>query len=130
LVPKKGHHRAILLALKELKRKQFTSISDANRESRKAPLKRRQKDDLFCDFDSDDSFIVDDSDDYRPGAIAALVSRGRRKRSYSYDDYDNESSDMEASFEEMQDEERRTSRIGKFIDHREDLRNKGLLKKK
>jgi hypothetical protein len=105
LVPKKGHHRLIQQALSDLRRKHSTAASGrarpAGRERDRQPTRRRH--DPFDD-ESDDSFVVDDSDDYSPGVITAMFRKGR-KRSYSLDSTD--SRDMEASFDEIQHEEER-----------------------
>uniref|UniRef100_K3WZH5 TFIIS N-terminal domain-containing protein n=1 Tax=Globisporangium ultimum (strain ATCC 200006 / CBS 805.95 / DAOM BR144) TaxID=431595 RepID=K3WZH5_GLOUD len=132
LIPKKGHHRLIQQALDDLKRKHRTAASSrshgsssGSRRDRSGYSKRR--DNPYSDEDSDDSFVVSDGDEYAPGAISAMFRKGR-KRSYSLDSVD--SYNMEASFDEIQHEEERSSRYGAYEDHREEMRNKGLLKKK
>lgn len=151
LVPKKGHHRLIQQALDDLRRKHSTAASS---RSRPAPRKHdrqsaRRRHDPF-DEDSDDSFVVDDSDDFSPGVITAMFRRGR-KRSYSIDSAD--SRDMEASYDEIQREEARRSgslhvdvtsylaatdirmlrhsrAFGELEDYEEELRNDKMGKKK
>ncbi|KAL7686752.1 putative sterile alpha motif domain, chromatin SPT2, sterile alpha motif/pointed domain superfamily [Plasmopara halstedii] len=126
LVPKKGHHRLIQQALDELRQKHSTAASSRRRDQfLKEPRPRRR--DPFEDEDSDDSFVVSDDGEYRPGHIAAMF-RKNRKRQYSYDSDD--SINMEASFDEIQKEEKRSALYGEYEDYREDLRNKKMLKKK
>lgn len=126
LVPKKGHHRLIQQALDELRHKHSTSASSRRRDqfSKESRVRRR---DPFEEEDSDDSFVVSDDGEYRPGHIAAMF-RKNRKRQYSFDSDD--SINMEASFDEIQKEEKRSALYGEYEDFREDLRNKKLLKKK
>lgn len=105
LVPKKGHHRLIQQALDDLRRKHSTVASGRSRPARRKHDRQsaRRRHDPF-DEDSDDSFVVDDSDEYSPGVITAMFRKGR-KRSYSLDSAD--SRDMEATFDEIQHEEER-----------------------
>ncbi|TYZ63110.1 hypothetical protein PybrP1_011372 [[Pythium] brassicae (nom. inval.)] len=131
LIPKKGHHRLIQQALDDLKRKHRTAASagrpaSARRDRHPSAGKRRS---AYSDdeHDSDDSFVVSDDDEYRPGMISGMF-RKNRKRSYSIDSVD--SYNMEASYDEIQHEEERSARYGEYEDYREDLRNKKLLKKK
>jgi hypothetical protein len=103
LVPKKGHHRLIQQALDDLRHKHSTSAASERRERfQKEPRVRRR--DPFEDEDSDDSFVVSDDGEYRPGHIAAMF-RKNRKRRYSIDSDD--SINMEATFDEIQKEEKR-----------------------
>ncbi|CAI5716122.1 unnamed protein product [Peronospora destructor] len=126
LVPKKGHHRLIQQALDELRHKHSTSATLQRRDHfQKESLMRRK--DPFEDEDSDDSFVVSDDGEYRPGHIAAMF-RKNRKRRYSIDSDD--SINMEASFDEIQKEEKRSALYGEYEDFREDMRNKKMLKKK
>ncbi|TDH73186.1 hypothetical protein CCR75_008406 [Bremia lactucae] len=126
LVPKKGHHRLIQQALDDLRHNHSTSAASQCRNQ--LPTKaRKRRQDPFEEEDSDDSFVVSDDGEYRPGHIAAMF-RKNRKRQYSYDSDD--SINMEASFDEIQKEEKRSALYGEYEDFREDLRNKKLLKKK
>ncbi|CAH0489728.1 unnamed protein product [Peronospora farinosa] len=126
LVPKKGHHRLIQQALDELRHKHSTSATLQRRDHfQKEPRMRRK--DPFEDEDSDDSFVVSDDGEYRPGHIAAMF-RKNRKRRYSIESDD--SINMEASFDEIQKEEKRSALYGEYEDFREDMRNKKMLKKK
>ncbi|POM65524.1 hypothetical protein PHPALM_18743 [Phytophthora palmivora] len=125
LVPKKGHHRLIQQALDDLRHKHSTSASSQRRDRFKESRMRRN--DPFEDEDSDDSFVVSDDGEYRPGHIAAMF-RKNRKRRYSIDSDD--SINMEASFDEIQKEEKRSALYGEYEDYREDMRNKKMLKKK
>jgi hypothetical protein len=103
LVPKKGHHRLIQQALDDLRHEHSTSAASERRERfQKEPRVRRR--DPFEDEDSDDSFVVSDDGEYRPGHIAAMF-RKNRKRRYSIDSDD--SINMEATFDEIQKEEKR-----------------------
>lgn len=126
LVPKKGHHRLIQQALDDLRHKHSTSAASQRRDRfpKESMMRRR---DPFEDEDSDDSFVVSDDGEYRPGHIAAMF-RKNRKRQYSYDSDD--SINMEASFDEIQKEEKRSALYGEYEDFREDMRNKKMLKKK
>uniref|UniRef100_H3GSB5 TFIIS N-terminal domain-containing protein n=1 Tax=Phytophthora ramorum TaxID=164328 RepID=H3GSB5_PHYRM len=126
LVPKKGHHRLIQQALDDLRHKHSTSASSERRD-RFPKQSRIRRNDPFEDEDSDDSFVVSDDGEYRPGHIAAMF-RKNRKRRYSIDSDD--SINMEATFEEIQKEEKRSALYGEYEDYREDMRNKKLLKKK
>ncbi|CAH0480432.1 unnamed protein product [Peronospora belbahrii] len=126
LVPKKGHHRLIQQALDELWHKHSTSAA-LQRRDRFQKESHRRRSDPFEEEDSDDSFVVSDDGEYRPGHIAAMF-RKNRKRRYSIDSED--SINMEASFDEIQKEEKRSALYGEYEDFREDLRNKKMLKKK
>uniref|UniRef100_M4BGJ1 TFIIS N-terminal domain-containing protein n=1 Tax=Hyaloperonospora arabidopsidis (strain Emoy2) TaxID=559515 RepID=M4BGJ1_HYAAE len=126
LVPKKGHHRLIQQALDELRHKHSTSAASQRRD-RFQKVSRTRRRDPFEEEDSDDSFVVSDDGEYRPGHIAAMF-RKNRKRQYSIDSDD--SINMEASFDEIQKEEKRSALYGEYEDYREDMRNKKLLKKK
>ncbi|CAI5734169.1 unnamed protein product [Hyaloperonospora brassicae] len=126
LVPKKGHHRLIQQALDELRRKHSTSAASQRRDRFQKESRTRRRD-PFEEEDSDDSFVVSDDGEYRPGHIAAMF-RKNRKRQYSIDSDD--SINMEASFDEIQKEEKRSALYGEYEDYREDMRNKKLLKKK
>ncbi|OWZ14089.1 hypothetical protein PHMEG_00012478 [Phytophthora megakarya] len=126
LVPKKGHHRLIQQALDDLRHKHSTSASSQRRD-RFQKESRMRRNDPFEDEDSDDSFVVSDDGEYRPGHIAAMF-RKNRKRRYSIDSDD--SINMEASFDEIQKEEKRSALYGEYEDYREDMRNKKMLKKK
>ena len=103
LVPKKGHHRLIQRALAELRHKHSTSAASQRRD-RFQKVSRTRRRDPFEEEDSDDSFVVSDDGEYRPGHIAAMF-RKNRKRQYSIDSDD--SINMEASFDEIQKEEKR-----------------------
>ncbi|KAG6968621.1 hypothetical protein JG687_00003667 [Phytophthora cactorum] len=126
LVPKKGHHRLIQQALDDLRHKHSTSAASQRRDHFQKESRVRRRD-PFEDEDSDDSFVVSDDGEYRPGHIAAMF-RKNRKRQYSYDSDD--SINMEASFDEIQKEEKRSALYGEYEDFREDMRNKKMLKKK
>ncbi|KAI9998714.1 hypothetical protein PInf_003303 [Phytophthora infestans] len=126
LVPKKGHHRLIQQALDDLRHKHSTSAASQRRDRFQKESRMRRRD-PFEDEDSDDSFVVSDDGEYRPGHIAAMF-RKNRKRQYSYDSDD--SINMEASFDEIQKEEKRSALYGEYEDFREDMRNKKMLKKK
>ncbi|KAG7391698.1 hypothetical protein PHYPSEUDO_003772 [Phytophthora pseudosyringae] len=126
LVPKKGHHRLIQQALDDLRHKHSTSAASERRDRFPKETRMRRRD-PFEDEDSDDSFVVSDDGEYRPGHIAAMF-RKNRKRAYSYDSDD--SINMEASFDEIQKEEKRSALFGEYEDFREDMRNKKMLKKK
>merc|ERR1712137_366646 len=126
LVPKKGHHRLIQQALDELWHKHSTSAASQRRD-RVQKESRMRRNDPFEDEDSDDSFVVSDDGEYRPGHIAAMF-RKNRKRRYSIDSDD--SINMEASFDEIQKEEKRSALYGEYEDFREDMRKKKMLKKK
>ncbi|ETK72742.1 hypothetical protein F441_20691 [Phytophthora nicotianae CJ01A1] len=103
LVPKKGHHRLIQQALDDLRHKHSTSAASQRRDRFQKESRMRRRD-PFEDEDSDDSFVVSDDGEYRPGHIAAMF-RKNRKRQFSYDSDD--SINMEASFDEIQKEEKR-----------------------
>lgn len=124
LVPKIGHHRLIQQAIDDLRHKHSTSAASQRRREKPSRIRR---DDPFEDEDSDDSFVVSDDGEYRPGHIAAMF-RKNRKRRYSIDSDD--SMNMEATFDEIQKEEKRSALYGEYEDFREDMRNKKLLKKK
>ncbi|KAE8901786.1 hypothetical protein PF005_g17159 [Phytophthora fragariae] len=126
LVPKKGHHRLIQQALDDLRHKHSTSAASQRRDNFQKESRMRRRD-PFEDEDSDDSFVVSDDGEYRPGHIAAMF-RKNRKRRYSIDSDD--SINMEATFDEIQKEEKRSALYGEYEDFREDMRNKKLLKKK
>ncbi|KAG6578034.1 osialoglycoprotein endopeptidase [Phytophthora cinnamomi] len=126
LVPKKGHHRLIQQALDDLRHKHSTSAASQRRD-RFQKESRMRRNDPFEDEDSDDSFVVSDDGEYRPGHIAAMF-RKNRKRRYSIDSED--SINMEATFDEIQKEEKRSALFGEYEDFREDMRNKKMLKKK
>ncbi|KAG7400186.1 hypothetical protein PHYBOEH_006725 [Phytophthora boehmeriae] len=126
LVPKKGHHRLIQQALNDLRHKHSTAASSQRRERIRKEPSRMRRDDPF-DEESDDSFVVSDDEGYRPGRIAAMF-RKNRKRRYSIDSDD--SLNMEATFDEIQTEEKRSAMYGEYEDYREDMRNKKMLKKK
>ncbi|KAF1788964.1 Transcription factor IIS, N-terminal [Phytophthora cactorum] len=118
LVPKKGSD--------DLRHKHSTSAASQRRDHFQKESRVRRRD-PFEDEDSDDSFVVSDDGEYRPGHIAAMF-RKNRKRQYSYDSDD--SINMEASFDEIQKEEKRSALYGEYEDFREDMRNKKMLKKK
>lgn len=105
LVPKKGHHRMIVIALESLKKKSATRASAQSR-SKSLPTNRKvsKRKAVSSDIDSDDSFVINDGDDYAPGAITAMF-RKNRHRNYSYDSED--SINMEASYADIQREEER-----------------------
>ncbi|GMF65075.1 unnamed protein product [Phytophthora lilii] len=103
LVPKKGHHRLIQQALDDLRHKHSTSAASQRRDRFQKESRMRRRD-PFEDEDSDDSFVVSDDGEYRPGHIAAMF-RKNRKRRYSIDS--DESINMEATFDEIQQEEKR-----------------------
>ncbi|GMF39493.1 unnamed protein product [Phytophthora fragariaefolia] len=105
LVPKKGHHRLIQQALDDLRHKHSTSAASERRDRFPKESRMRRRD-PFEDEDSDDSFVVSDDGEYRPGHIAAMF-RKNRKRRYSIDSED--SINMEATFDEIQKEEKRRS---------------------
>ncbi|KAI9921322.1 hypothetical protein PsorP6_000865 [Peronosclerospora sorghi] len=125
LVPKKGHHRLIQQALDDLRQKHSTSAASQRRDRFKKESRVRRNDPF--EEDSDDSFVVSDDGEYRPGHIAAMF-RKNRKRRYSIDSDD--SINMEASFDEIQKEEKRSALYGEYEDYKEELRNKKLMKKK
>lgn len=104
LIPKKGHHRLIQQALADLKRKHRTAAHSGRRDRQAAPKRRSAYSD---EEDSDDSFVVSDGDEYRPGMISGMFRKNKnhRKRSYSFDSTD--SYNMEASYDEIQHEEER-----------------------
>ncbi|KAG1692705.1 hypothetical protein DVH05_025183 [Phytophthora capsici] len=126
LVPKKGHHRLIQQALDDLRHKHSTSASSQRRDRFQKSSRMRRRD-PFEDEDSDDSFVVSDDGEYRLGHITAMF-RKNRKRAYSYDS--DESINMEASYDEIQKEEKHSTLIGEYEDLKEDMRNKNMLKKK
>ncbi|KAF4320367.1 hypothetical protein BBO99_00004003 [Phytophthora kernoviae] len=126
LVPKMGHHRLIQQALNDLRHKHSTSASSQRRERIRKDPSRMRRDDPF-DEESDDSFVVSDDDEYHPGHIAAMF-RKNRKRRYSIESDD--SLNMEATFDEIQKEEKRSAIYGEYEDYKEDMRNKKMLKKK
>eukprot|EP00644_Phytophthora_capsici_P014091 jgi/Phyca11/13253/fgenesh1_pg.PHYCAscaffold_3_\ len=107
LVPKKGHHRLIQQALDDLRHKHSTSASSQRRDRFQKSSRMRRRD-PFEDEDSDDSFVVSDDGEYRLGHITAMF-RKNRKRAYSYDS--DESINMEASYDEIQKEEKHSTLI-------------------
>lgn len=109
LIPKKGHHRLIQQALDDLTRKHRTAAAGARpqsgrRDARHLAAGKRRGAYSDDEHDSDDSFVVSDDDEYRPGMISGMF-RKNRKRSYSIDSVD--SYNMEASYDEIQHEEER-----------------------
>nr|CCA14550.1 conserved hypothetical protein [Albugo laibachii Nc14] len=127
LVPKKGHHRMIVMALESLKKKSITRASAQSR-SKSLPTNRKasKRKAISSDIESDDSFVINDGDDYAPGAITAMF-RKNRHRNYSYDSED--SLNMEASYADIQREEERSARYGEYEDLREELRNERTAKR-
>lgn len=122
LIPKKGHHRVIQQALTDLKRKQTTAASRTVSKPHKKTS--RYHDDPYADLDSDDSFVVDDDDGYRPGSVSAMIMNKRYRKRPRLPSFDSEgSSDMEATFDEIQHEEerryetspRRGAAVGSFL---------------
>ncbi|RHY93981.1 hypothetical protein DYB35_009204 [Aphanomyces astaci] len=131
VVPKRGHARVVAAALPSLQSKPLSAPP-----SRRKKLSKYDDDD---EYDSDDGFLVDDDDMPRfvPGLITSMIRKGRRRRSAYYDDDDegeedggNDSSDMEASYEEIQREESRSAQFGDYEDDVEDRRNRKHKAKK
>ncbi|KAF1789045.1 Alpha/Beta hydrolase fold [Phytophthora cactorum] len=124
LVPKKGHHRLIQQALNDLRHKHSTSAASQRRDHFQKESRVRRRD-PFEDEDSDDSFVVSDDGEYRPGHIAAMF-RKNRKRQYSYDSDD--SINMEASFDEIQKEEKRSTKTSRGHAQQEDAQEEEKLR--
>ncbi|EQC32388.1 hypothetical protein SDRG_10133 [Saprolegnia diclina VS20] len=124
MVPKKGHCRLIALALESLQRKSKKRV-----ETKKRPKRAYEEDDDM--YESDDGFVVSDEEEdvYVPGAITSLMRKGRRPRKYSLDD-GADSSDMEATFDDIEREEARSRRYGDYEDEIEDRRNRLHKQKK
>ncbi|RHZ38556.1 hypothetical protein DYB28_010255 [Aphanomyces astaci] len=131
VVPKRGHARVVAAALPSLQSKPLSAPP-----SRRKKLSKYDDDD---EYDSDDGFLVDDDDMPRfvPGLITSMIRKGRRRRSAYYDDDvegeedgGNDSSDMEASYEEIQREESRSAQFGDYEDDVEDRRNRKHKAKK
>ncbi|CAK5150461.1 unnamed protein product [Aphanomyces euteiches] len=122
MIPKRGHCRVVEMAVQSLKQ---------SRKSKPPPVAKRKRPSYDDDeYDSDDGFVVNDEEDhFVPGAITSMFRKGRGRRPAYYDD-DGDSSDMEASFEEIQREEYRSARYGDYEDEVEDLRNRKHKEKK
>ena len=118
LVEKKAHRRIIQNRLRPMAVKNRKEIG--YRQKPKRP--KRSLSDLDDSYASDDGFVVNDEDAYQPG----MVSNMMMKRYDGRDAYDDDSSDMEASYDEMQREEDHSARYGAFEDEREERRNKYL----
>jgi hypothetical protein len=108
--------------------------------SEKIPIrpksKSNNKDALFSreDFEEEDDFIVDDDDDtedYRRH-LQKINSRLMRRSYYQNERYDDYSDgDLEeAGFDEIQDEEEKTARIGAHEDWIEEMREKEMMERK
>ena len=82
------------------------------------PRFKRRYSDEYEEDDSLDGFIEHGEEDPLEDPEYRNIIKGfsrNRRRDY-YDDYDDNSSDMEAGFEEIEYEERRSRRIGKKED--------------
>ncbi|RHY26568.1 hypothetical protein DYB32_007491 [Aphanomyces invadans] len=121
MIPKRGHCRVVEAALQSLTRRRKPP-----ERVRKNSMRRSVYDEE--EYDTDDSFVDNDNDEgYRMGPITAMMMKKRgkdyRKFSSAYDD-DGDSSDMEASFDEIQREEDRSAKYGDYEDEVEDRRNR------
>ncbi|OQR98275.1 hypothetical protein ACHHYP_08957 [Achlya hypogyna] len=114
MVPKRGHCRIIEMALAATQKK-----------VQRPPMKKRAMYDED-EYESDDSFVVNDDDDgYVPGAISSLIFKNRRgSHKYAHDEDDYDSSDMEATYDDIAREEARSRMYGDYEDEREARRER------
>lgn len=78
--------------------------------------------------DDDDGFVVSDDDDWR-SALRSVTRYDPRRFKHAADDDDDDGA-MEAGWNEIEAEEKRTARIGRMEDEEEERREQMRLQKK
>lgn len=119
IVEKKAHRRIIAEALAPMRKKRSRPES-SNRV--------RSCSDL--DDYEEDGFVVNSDEDemtYRPGMVSNMMKKRYAGRAGTYSD---DSSDMEASFDEILNEEDQSAHYGELEDEREERRNKEMERRK
>lgn len=106
MIPKRAHQRIVRQAIANL---QQNHSSSKKKRRRSGVTHRRSFDRNEDQYDEEDGFIVNDDDfEYRPGVISDLMHhRGFSRRRYNDASESDASSDMEATYEELQNEEMR-----------------------
>ncbi|CDK24170.1 unnamed protein product [Kuraishia capsulata CBS 1993] len=101
---------------KKLQQKKKSSLHPS------VPLKNSRYDDEDEDEDDDEFVVYDEEETYKEAGgydrdeIWSIFNRGRKR---DYQDYDDDSDDMEATGAEVLDEEERTTRAGRIEDEKE-----------